>query len=48
MMKINEKKLASLTTAGHLLDEKYGKEGTASRKEFHEKVLSSEVSVYMN
>lgn len=37
MIKLDESKLAKLKTADQLLDEEYGKEGTLSRAEFHEK-----------
>ena len=37
MMKIDENKLASLHTATELLNAKYGKPGTRTRKDFDEK-----------
>ena len=39
-MKLDESKLAKLKTTNQLLDEKHGKEGTASRMEFNEKAMS--------
>ncbi|WP_455592265.1 helix-turn-helix domain-containing protein [Bacteroides sp.] len=39
MRKFDEKKLATLSTAGELLDAKYGKAGTESRDAFHEKSI---------
>ena len=40
MIKLDESKLAKLKTADQLLDEEYGKEGTLSRAEFHEKAMA--------
>lgn len=40
MVRIDEKKLAELPTAGELLDAKYGKVGTATRTAFHERSLA--------
>jgi len=37
---LDPNKLAKLRNADDLLDERYGKEGTPSRKEFHEKALA--------
>ena len=40
MIKLDESKLAKFKTADQLLDEEYGKEGTLSRAEFHEKAMA--------
>lgn len=40
MMKFDETKLAKLKTTNEMLDEKYGKRGTASREAFEEKALA--------
>lgn len=40
MIQLDENKLSKLHTASELLDSKYGKEGTESRKKFEEKVQS--------
>ena len=40
MRKLDEKKLAQLSTTNDLLDEKYGKFGTESRAEFDAKALA--------
>ena len=40
MIQLDEKKLAQLSTTNDLLNEKYGKEGTASRAEFDAKALA--------
>lgn len=36
-MKFNEEKLSKLTTADEMLDERYGRAGTSTRKEFEGK-----------
>ncbi len=40
MIQLDENKLSKLHTASELLDSKYGKEGTESRKKFEEKAQS--------
>lgn len=40
MRKLDENRLAKLHTAGELLDEKYGEDGTESRTIFHEKSIA--------
>lgn len=40
MIKLDEKKLARLHTAGELLDAKYGAPGTESRRAFEDEALS--------
>lgn len=40
MIQLDENKLAHLPTTNQLLDDKYGKEGTASRTEFDAKALA--------
>ena len=39
MIQLDEKKLAKLKTTNQLLDEKYGKHGTASRESFNERTM---------
>ena len=40
MIQLDEKKLAKLKTTNQLLDEKYGKHGTASRESFNERTMA--------
>lgn len=40
MIQLDEKKLAKLKTTNQLLDEKYGKHGTASRESFNERAMA--------
>lgn len=40
MMKLDESKLAKLSTASELFDMKYGKSGTEKREKFHEAAVS--------
>lgn len=40
MTQIDESKLKKLHTAGELLNGKYGKEGTSTRTNFHEKAIA--------
>lgn len=40
MIRIDEKKLTKLYTAGKLLDAKYGKKGTVMREAFHKKAIA--------
>ena len=40
MIQLDEKKLAKLKTTNQLLDEKYGKHGTASRESFNERKMA--------
>ena len=40
MIRLDPNKIAKLRNADDWLDERYGKEGTASRKEFHDKALA--------
>ena len=40
MRKLDMEKVSNLSTTNDLLDEKYGKEGTASRAEFDAKALA--------
>ena len=40
MIKIDETKLAKLSTTNQMLNEKYGKHGTESRNEFDEQTLA--------
>ena len=40
MIQLDEKKLAKLKTTNQLLDEKYGKHGTASRESFNERTTA--------
>jgi ribosome-binding protein aMBF1 (putative translation factor) len=40
MIQLDEKKLAKLKSMDEVLDAKYGKPGTESRKEFHEKAMA--------
>lgn len=40
MRKINEERLAKLSTTNQMLDAKYGEHGTASRNEFDEQSLA--------
>ena len=40
MIQLDEKKLAKLKTTNQLLDEKYGKLGSASRESFNERTMA--------
>jgi hypothetical protein len=40
MKQLDEAKLSALKTMDELLDGKYGKPGTESRKEFHERAMA--------
>ena len=40
MIQLDEKKLAKLKTTNQLLDEKYGKHGTASRESLNERTMA--------
>lgn len=40
MIKLDENKLAALTTTNQMLDEKYGKHGTPTREAFDEKSMA--------